>query len=147
MGWSGEPYETFQRLSARPSQLESRMVNILTGRLKSTELALAISNGVSAAMGKVTVVAPALHLTSTSPTSPESSRNGSLKAALKVSFPGHIINAAVKASKHMIPAAGLPSYPTSGDRKQAHIAAWAQGAQSRLMKPTDPVEHIGRDPP
>jgi len=44
MGWSGEPYETFQRLVRKAEAgLESRMVNILTGQAEvRPELALAI---------------------------------------------------------------------------------------------------------
>jgi len=44
MGWSGEPYETFQRLVRKAEAgLESRMVNILTGQADvRPELALAI---------------------------------------------------------------------------------------------------------
>ena len=44
MGWSGEPYETFQRLVRKAEAgLESRMVTILTGQAEvRPELALAI---------------------------------------------------------------------------------------------------------
>jgi hypothetical protein len=44
MGWSGEPYETFQRLVRRPKPtLEARMVRIITGQAEfRPELALAI---------------------------------------------------------------------------------------------------------
>jgi len=67
MGWSGEPYETFQRLVRKTEAgLESRMVNILTGQAEvRPELALAIlERKFPQRWAKVTVVAaPPHHLT------------------------------------------------------------------------------------
>src|SRR5258708_36515693 len=67
MGWSGEPYETFQRLVRKAEAgLESRMVNILTGQADvRPELALAIlERKFPQRWAKVTVVAaPPHHLT------------------------------------------------------------------------------------
>ena len=60
MGWSGEPYETFQRLVRKAEAgLESRMVNILTGQAEvRPELALAIlERTFPQRWAKVTVVA------------------------------------------------------------------------------------------
>jgi len=66
MGWSGEPYETFQRLVRKAEAgLESRMVNILTGQAEvRPELALAIlERKFPQRWAKVTVVAaPPQHL-------------------------------------------------------------------------------------
>jgi len=67
MGWSGEPYETFQRLVRKAEAgLESRMVTILTGQAEvRPELALAIlERKFPQRWAKVTVVAaPPHHLT------------------------------------------------------------------------------------
>ena len=67
MGWSGEPYETFQRLVRKAEAgLESRMVMILTGQAEvRPELALAIlERKFPRRWAKVTVVAaPPHHLT------------------------------------------------------------------------------------
>jgi hypothetical protein len=67
MGWTGEPYETFQRLVRKTEAgLESRMVNILTGQAEvRPELALAIlERKFPQRWAKVTVVAaPPHHLT------------------------------------------------------------------------------------
>jgi hypothetical protein len=67
MGWSGEPYETFQRLVRKAEAgLESRMVTILTGQAEvRPELALAIlERKFPQRWAKVTVVAaPPQHLT------------------------------------------------------------------------------------
>ena len=67
MGWSGEPYETFQRLVRKAEAgLESRMVTILTGQAEvRPELALAIlERKFPQRWAKVTVVsAPSHHLT------------------------------------------------------------------------------------
>ena len=60
MGWSGEPYETFQRLVRKAEAgLESRMVTILTGQAEvRPELALAIlERKFPQRWAKVTVVA------------------------------------------------------------------------------------------
>jgi len=66
MGWSGEPYETFQRLVRKAEAgLESRMVNILTGQAEvRPELALAIlERKFPQRWAKVSVVAaPPQHL-------------------------------------------------------------------------------------
>jgi len=66
MGWSGEPYETFQRLVRKAEAgLESRMVTILTGQAEvRPELALAIlERKFPQRWAKVTVVAaPPQHL-------------------------------------------------------------------------------------
>src|SRR5260370_18699913 len=66
MGWSGEPYETFQRLVRKAEAgLESRMVNILTGQAEvRPELALAIlERKFPQRWAKATVVAaPPQHL-------------------------------------------------------------------------------------
>jgi hypothetical protein len=66
MGWSGEPYETFQRLVRKAeASLESRMVNILTGQAEvRPELALAIlERKFPQRWAKVSVVAaPPQHL-------------------------------------------------------------------------------------
>jgi hypothetical protein len=66
MGWSGEPYETFQRLVRKAEAgLESRMVTILTGQAEvRPELALAIlERKFPQRWAKVSVVAaPPQHL-------------------------------------------------------------------------------------
>jgi len=66
MGWSGEPYETFERLVRKAEAgLESRMVSILTGQAEvRPELALAIlERKFPQRWAKVTVVAaPSHHL-------------------------------------------------------------------------------------
>jgi hypothetical protein len=66
MGWTGEPYETFQRLVRKAEAgLESRMVNILTGQAEvRPELALAIlERKFPQRWAKVSVVAaPPQHL-------------------------------------------------------------------------------------
>jgi hypothetical protein len=64
MGWSGEPYETFQRLVRKAEAgLESRMVTILTGQAEvRPELALAIlERKFPQRWAKVTVVAAPPH--------------------------------------------------------------------------------------
>jgi hypothetical protein len=64
MGWTGEPYETFQRLVRQAEAgLESRMVNILTGQADvRPELALAIlERKFPQRWAKVTVVAAPPH--------------------------------------------------------------------------------------
>ncbi len=64
MGWSGEPYETFQRLVRKAEAgLESRMVAILTGQAEvRPELALAIlERKFPQRWAKVTVVAAPPH--------------------------------------------------------------------------------------
>src|SRR5229473_2751336 len=64
MGWSGEPYETFQRLVRKTEAgLESRMVTILTGQAEvRPELALAIlERKFPQRWAKVTVVAAPPH--------------------------------------------------------------------------------------
>jgi len=67
MGWTGEPYESFQRLVRKAEAgLESRMVTILTGQAEvRPELALAIlERKFPQRWAKVTVVAaPPHHLT------------------------------------------------------------------------------------
>ena len=66
MGWTGEPYETFQNLVRKAeASLESRMVNILTGQAEvRPELALAIlERKFPQRWAKVSVVAaPPQHL-------------------------------------------------------------------------------------
>ena len=95
MGWSGEPYETFQRLVRKAeASLESRMVNILTGQAEvRPELALAIlERKFPQRWAKVTVVAaPPHHLTFNERRRhpPESSRTDRSRPRSKSASPGH----------------------------------------------------------
>ena len=104
MGWSGEPYETFQRLVRKAEAgLESRMVTILTGQAEvRPELALAIlERKFPQRWAKVTVVAsPPQHLSfNVADILQKVQERIAQQHAQSQLPPATIINTAVKASK------------------------------------------------
>jgi hypothetical protein len=98
MGWSGEPYETFQRLVRKAEAgLESRMVTILTGQAEvRPELALAIlERKFPQRWAKVTVVAaPPHHLTFNVADILQKVQERIAQGRAQAQLPGAIINAA-----------------------------------------------------
>jgi hypothetical protein len=126
MGWSGEPYETFQRLVRKAEAgLESRMITILTGQAEvRPELALAIlERKFPQRWAKVTVVAaPPHHLNFTvADILGKVQERIAQQHAQSQLPPATIINTAVKASKPHDPRpprlAVVPDLPGDSETK------------------------------
>jgi len=146
MGWTGEPYETFQRLVRKAEAgLESRMVTILTGQAEvRPELALAIlERKFPQRWAKVTVVAaPPHHLSLNVADILQKVQERIAQGNTQGQLPhATIINAPVKAAKPhdpRPPRLTVVSTPAEDTESKPTDDPGLQAPRGRLLKPLSP---------
>jgi hypothetical protein len=155
MGWTGEPYESFQRLVRKAEAgLESRMVTILTGQAEvRPELALAIlERKFPQRWAKVTVVAaPPHHLNFTVADILQKVQERIAQGRTQGQLPrATIINAPVKTAKPHDPRPArltVVSNPAEDTESQPDIRACAPDAQGPPAEAGGPRWKIRLGPP